>query len=317
MHIAIHAFDQISLFHLSVPSTVFSEVRLLGLGDDWHTTVWSSSEQVLTAEGVLLDHLHGPEAALEADLLVFPSWHTDLRPVDRDVLDAIHGAARRGARLVGLCLGAFPLAESGVLDGRAVVTHWAAAEQMSASYPAVRVNADAIYVDHGGVLTSAGTASAIDACLHVVRRELGSHAAATVARHMVVAPHRDGGQAQYISRPMPEPDGVGDLGDTLQWALGNLDQPITVDALATRARMSKRNFTRRFTEATGASPAAWLTSRRLDEARRLLESSDLSVDAVATRSGFRSVVTFRQRFGAAYGTTPTSYRRRFATQGDG
>ncbi len=136
------------------------------------------------------------------------------------------------------------------------------------------------------MLTSAGTASAIDACLHIVRRELGSEAAATLARHLVVAPHRDGGQAQYISRPMPEPDGVGQLGDTIEWALANLGQPIAVDALAAHAQMSKRNFTRRFTEVTGSSPARRLRSRRLDESRRLLERSTLSIATIGARTGF-------------------------------
>lgn len=317
MRIAIHAFDGMSLFHLSVPSTVFTEVRLLGLDSSWRTTVWSADDQVTTAEGVTLGDLRGPDAAGEADLLVFPSWHPDLRPADPVVATAIDDAAARGARLVGLCLGAFPLAGSGHLDGRTVVTHWGAADEMSARYPAVQVNADAIYIDHGDVLTSAGTASAIDACLHVVRRELGSEAAAVLARHLVVAPHRDGGQAQYITRPMPEPDGVGQLGDTIQWVLGHLDQRITVESMATHARMSKRNFTRRFAEVTGSSPARWLLSRRLDESRRLLERSTESVDTIASRSGFGSVVTFRQRFADAYGTTPTSYRRRFAVRDEG
>lgn len=317
MKIAIHAFDGISLFHLAVPTTVFNEVRRLGLDTAWQTTLWSAEPRVTTAEGVSLDDLQGPEAALEADLLVFPSWHADLRPADHEVSAAIDGAAHRGARLAGLCLGAFPLAGSGLLDGRSVVTHWGAADEMSTMYPSVLVNADSIFIDHDDVLTSAGTASAIDACLHIVRRELGSEAAATLARYLVVAPQRDGGQAQYITRPMPEPDGVGQLGDTLEWTLQNLDQPITVETMATHAQMSKRNFTRRFTEVTGSSPARWLMTRRLDESRRLLERTTLPINAIATCTGFGSVVTFRQRFGDAYGTTPTSYRRRFTVNSAG
>jgi transcriptional regulator GlxA family with amidase domain len=316
MKIAVHAFDGISLFHLAVPTTVFSEVARLELDAQWETMTWSTAGRVTTSEGMTLDDLRGPDAALEADLLVFPSWHADLRPADPDVQTAIRQAAHRGARLAGLCLGAFPLAGSGLLDGRSVVTHWGAAEQLSAQYPSVIVNADAIYVDHGDVLTSAGTASSLDACLHIVRRDLGSEAATTLARHLVVAPHRDGGQAQYITRPMPEPGGVGHLGETIEWALANLDQRITVGAMAAHARMSTRNFTRRFTEVTGSSPARWLLTRRLDESRRLLERTTLSIEAIARRSGFGSVVTFRQRFVDAYGTTPTSYRRRFATTGE-
>lgn len=311
MKIAIHAFEGISMFHLAVPTTVFSEVARLGLGASWQAVVWSTEARVTTAEGLAVGDLRGPDVAAEADLLVFPSWHADLRGPDAAVSTAISDAAGRGARLAGLCLGAFPLVDSGLLDGRSVVTHWSAADELAARHPAVAVNADAIYVDHGDVLTSAGTASSLDACLHVVRRELGSDAAATLARHLVVAPHREGGQAQYVDRPMPEPGGVGQLGDTMEWALAHLDRPIDVATMATHARMSTRNFTRRFAEATGSSPARWLLSRRLDEARRLLERTTLSVEAIARRTGFGSVVTFRQRFGAAYGTTPTSYRRRF------
>jgi transcriptional regulator GlxA family with amidase domain len=312
MKIAIHAFNGMSMFHLSVPSTVFTEVRLLGLDISWHTVAWSTEDQVTTSEGIALGHLPGPEATMDAELLVFPSWHADLRPADQDVSTVIDAAVERGARLAGLCLGAFPLASAGVLDERAVVTHWGAADRMAALHPAVLVNADAIYIDHGDVLTSAGTASAIDACLHIVRRELGSEAAATLARHLVVAPHRDGGQAQYIVRHMPEPDGVGQLGHTIEWALANLGQRITVEAMAAHAQMSKRNFTRRFSEVTGSSPARWLMTRRLDEARRLLEHSSDSIEMIAAHSGFGSVVTFRQRFRTSYGTTPTSYRRRFS-----
>ncbi|ROR89383.1 GlxA family transcriptional regulator [Nocardioides aurantiacus] len=312
MKIAIHAFEGISMFHLAVPSTVFCEVGALGLAPGWRTTVWSTDPRVTTSEGLSLDGLAGPEALLDADLLVFPSWHPDLRPPGAELSSAVQDAVDRGARLVGLCLGAFPLAGSGLLDGRAVVTHWGAAQELATRYPAVEVNPDAIYVDHGDVLTSAGTASALDACLHVVRRELGSEAAATLARHLVVAPHRDGGQAQYIRRPLPEPDGVGQLGATIDWALAHLEEQVTVEAMAAHAGMSRRNFTRRFGEATGASPAQWLTSRRLDESRRLLERSTLPVGTIAARTGFGSAVTFRQRFADAYGTTPTSYRRRFA-----
>ncbi|WP_311208394.1 MULTISPECIES: helix-turn-helix domain-containing protein [unclassified Aeromicrobium] len=316
MRIAVHAFDGISLFHLSVPTTVFTEVARLGLDPSWHVTVWSSTAQVTTAEGVTIGDLRGPEVAAEADLLVFPSWHGDLRAADDVVTNEIDAAEARGARLAGLCLGAFPLADTGVLNGRATVTHWGAADHLATRHPDLEVDANAIYLDHGDVLTSAGTASAIDACLHIVRRELGAEAAATLARHLVVAPHRDGGQAQYIDRPMPEKDGVGQLGKTFEWVLAHLDEEITVEVMADRARMSRRNFSRRFSEVTGVSPAKWVLGRRLDESRRLLERSSLPVEAVARHCGFGSVVTFRQSFNQAYGTTPTSYRRRFAVTSD-
>lgn len=312
MRIAIHAFDGISLFHLAAPSLVFGEVARLGLAPTWETIVWSESSHVRTVDGVLLSDLSSPADAAAADVLVFPSWHGDLRRTGSETIDMMRKAHGRGARVVGLCLGAFPVVDSGLLDGRAAVTHWGAAAALSSRRHDVTVNADAIYIDHGDILTSAGTASAIDACLHVVRTLLGSDAAATIARHLVVAPHRDGGQSQYVLRPVPAHDGSAQLGGTIDWALAHLDQPLTVDVMSAHAGMSRRNFTRRFAETTGLSPAAWVLSRRLDESRRVLERTPLPIDKVARECGFNSVVTFRQRFAAAYGTTPSSYRRRFA-----
>lgn len=312
MRIAVHAFDGITMFHLAAPLLVFGEVARQNLADDWEITVWTQDgKSVRTAEGVLIDDVSGPSVT-DADLWVFPSWPAELPPVPDWLTELVRAAHHRGSRIAGLCLGAFPVVESGVLDGREALTHWAAASQLAQRFPAVEVNASALYSDHGDVLTSAGTASAIDACLHIVRSQLGSNAAATVARHLVVAPHREGDQAQYVVRPIPEPGGVGHLGRTLEWALAHLDEDLTVDTLANHAGMSRRNFTRRFTEATGSTPASWVLSQRLGEARRLLEGTAWSIDRIARTCGFRSAVTFRQNFTAAYSTTPTSYRRRFA-----
>lgn len=210
-------------------------------------------------------------------------------------------------------MGAFPVVDSGVVGARAVVTHWAVAPELVGRVPQVTVDASSLYLDHGDVLTSAGTASAIDACLHLVRAELGSAAAATVARHLVVAPHREGGQAQYVERPIPEPEERGRFGPTLDWALANLDADLCVDVLADHAGMSRRNFNRRFAETTGATPARWVVARRLDRARGLLENTTWPIDRIARECGFGSAVTFRQNFVAAFATTPTSYRRRFET----
>lgn len=244
--------------------------------------------------------------------MVLPSWPTDLPATDDALTGRIRTAQARGSRIAGLCLGAFPVVDSGLLDGRDVVTHWGAAGELARRRPEVNVQASALYVDHGDVLTSAGTASAIDACLPIVRSHLGSAAAAIVARNLVVAPHRDGDQAQYVDRPMPQPDGVGHLGPTIDWALAHLDQELTVDDLADHSRMSRRNFARRFAEVTGTTPACWIRARRLDEARRLLETTALSVARTAEAYGFSSVVTFRQNFVATYATTPSSYRQRFS-----
>ena len=208
------------------------------------------------------------------------------------------------------------MADSELLDGRGAVTHWAAASLLQQRRSAVHVDASALYLDHGDVLTSAGTASALDACLHVVRTRLGSAAANEVARYLVVAPHRDGDQAQFVQRPVPDLPSAGQIGTTMQWALANLDSDLAVDRLAERARMSRRNFTRRFVDEVGVTPARWVLTQRLEESRRLLETTGWSVERIARACGFGSAVTLRQNFTAAYATTPTSYRQRFAVSDD-
>lgn len=316
MRIAVHAFDGITLFHLGAPLSVFGEVGRQGLAQGWDPVVWTTDGRgIRTAEGLRVEDVAGPAAMDDADLLVLPAWPAHLPPTDDDLTDGIRAARERGSRVAGLCLGAFPVVDSGVLDGREAVTHWGAVGDLRSRRPGLTVDPAALYLDHGDVLTSAGTASAIDACLHIVRSHLGSDAAASVARHLVVAPHREGDQAQYVERPIPEPGGVGHLGPTIDWALSHLDQPLSVEELAAHAGMSRRNFTRRFTEVTGATPARWVMARRLDEARRLLETTDHPIGRIATACGFASAVTFRQNFTAAYSTTPTSYRHRFTVPG--
>lgn len=314
MRIAIHAFDGITTFHLATPLLVLGEASRHRPGRTWTTQVWSTDgSPVRTAEGLAIGDLAGPEAADAADLLVFPSWPEDLPEPGTVVLARIRAAHARAAPLVGLCLGAFPLAAAGILDGRTATTHWTAADALARRYPAVRVESEALYLDHGDVLTSAGTASALDACLHLVRTRLGSTVATAVARHLVIAPHRDGDQAQYIERPLSTSDDHGPVGRTMTWALAHLDAPLDVDTLAAHASMSPRNFSRRFRDTTGMSPARWVLVHRLDEARRLLETTTWSVARVAEACGFASAVTFRQNFTARYNTTPTAYRRRFAS----
>ncbi|GAA0952571.1 GlxA family transcriptional regulator [Actinocorallia libanotica] len=311
MRIAVHAFDGITAFHLAAPLLVFGEVARQELAPGWATAVWSADARaVRTSEGIVLGDLAGPDAVDAADLIIFPSWPTDLPEPDDGLIALIRAAHARGSGIVGLCLGAFPVAASGVLDGRAVATHWASAARLAERHPAVDVHADALYLDHGDVLTSAGTASGLDACLHLVRDRLGSAAAATIARHLVIAPHREGDQAQYIDRPLPG-NAAGPIGDTITWALANLDRRLSVTELAAHACMSTRNFSRRFYETTGMSPAKWILTRRLDEARRLLETTTWSITRISAACGFASAVTFRQNFTAHYATTPTSYRHRF------
>ena len=313
MKIVVYAFDGITMFHLAAPLIVFETASSLKLAPEWRTTVWTTDgRSIRTAEGLMMDDLAGPATTTDADLLVFPSWPSELPLPDTDLIAIVAGAHQRGARIAGLCLGAFPVAASGVLDGRTAVTHWAAADALAAQRPAVDVERSALYIDHGDVLTSAGTASAIDACLHVVRARLGSAAASAVARHLVVAPHRDGDQAQFVEHPIPPQHDSGPIGDTVEWALANLEQDLSVEALAAHACMSKRSFTRRFRDATGTTPARWVLTRRLDAARTLLETTAWSIDRIAHECGFASTVTFRQNFVGSLAITPTNYRRRFA-----
>jgi transcriptional regulator GlxA family with amidase domain len=206
------------------------------------------------------------------------------------------------------------VADAGLLSGRRAVTHWQAFESLAVRHPDVLLDQTVLYIDHGDVLTSAGTASGLDACLHFVRARLGAEAANKVARSLVIAPHREGGQAQYIERPVPPRSSEDPIARLLEWALGRLGEPLGVDRLATQAHLSRRTFIRAFRASTGTTPSAWIRTQRLDAARRLLETTDLSVDQVATDCGFGSAVTLRQNFATAFSTSPTEYRRHFDAQ---
>ncbi|MDX6362131.1 MAG: hypothetical protein QOC85_1134 [Streptomyces sp.] len=255
-------------------------------------------------------------AALEdADTVVIPGWQPPGADVPAPVLDALRAAHRRGARIVSICTGAFVLARAGLLDGRRATTHWRRTEQFAAAFPAVEVDPDVLFVDHGDVATSAGTGAGVDLCLHLVRRDHGASYAAAVARSMVLPPRREGSQLQYVAPPAtPAPPDVS-LGPVLEWALGRLDGALTVDRLAERAGVSARTLARRFAEQLGVSPGQWLLARRLDAARQLLEETGLPVETVALRVGLSSAVNLRRHFRAALGTTPGAYRRVFGRDG--
>jgi transcriptional regulator GlxA family with amidase domain len=243
--------------------------------------------------------------------VVVPSWRDPHEPAPEALRQALRRAHANGARLVGLCLGTFVLADAGLLDGRPATTHWAALDAFARCHPRVRLEPDVLYVDDGELLTSAGTAAGIDCCLHLIRREHGAEVANRIARRLVVAPHRQGGQTQYIEQPLPADPGDDRLRAVLAWALEHLDQRLGVDELASRALMSRRTFTRRFRRATGASVGDWLAHQRLARAQRLLETTDRPLDHIAAEAGFGSAVSLRQRFGAALGTSPSAYRRSF------
>jgi transcriptional regulator GlxA family with amidase domain len=283
-------------------------------GIDWYDfRLCSDGPRELSLLGMRVVTDRGVEAIRRADTVIIPGWgEIDVPPSD-ELIDELRRAHRRGARLVSFCTGAFPLARAGVLDGLEATTHWAYADRMRERYPQVSVNPSALYIDAGQVLTSAGSASAIDLALHIIRLDHGAEVANQMARSMVVPPHRDGGQAQYVESPIATTrDGALDpLATTLDWALEHLDEPLSVSSLAEHSAMSPRHFTRRFTDVTGTSPHRWLLRQRLDLARRLLETTDDSIDLVASRAGFGTATAMRQYFRAQLHTTPQAYRRTF------
>ncbi|OLL29747.1 AraC family transcriptional regulator [Burkholderia sp. SRS-W-2-2016] len=310
--VAVIAFDRISPFHLSVPCVVFGEDRRGGGVPDFDFRVCAAeSGPLTTTAGFSIALTHGLDALADAQTIIVPSWRDPDETPPAALLDALRAAHARGALLVGLCLGAFVLAAAGILDGRPASTHWAWADDFARRYPRVRLDPDVLYVDDGDVLTSAGTAAGLDCCLHVLRRICGAQTANYVARRLVVSPHRQGGQAQYVQQPMP-PNPRGDrLSGLLDWVSGNLAAPHTLDTLAARALMSRRTFTRRFRLATGTTVGAWLLAQRLARAQQLLESSDESVEAIAASAGFGSAASLRQHFADAFRTSPSAWRRDF------
>jgi len=312
LQVAVLAFDGMTPFHLSVPCLVFGSIP--GTRSPFSLRVCGLDGAMLeTTAGFGIRPGHGLEGLLDADIVVMPAWHDDCRPAPPALLDALRQAHARGACIVALCLGAFPVAEAGLLDGRAAATHWAAAQELARRYPKVKVDPEVLYVDEGDVLTSAGIAAGIDCCLHLVRRLCGAELANTMARRMVVAPHRQGGQAQFIERPLPVSPSDGRLARVLDWVSRNLDAEHDLDALAGRAAMSRRNFTRHFRQATGMSFKQWLLEQRLAHARSLLETSEAPVELVAQQAGFGSALSLRQHFRTTLQTSPAAYRKQFRT----
>jgi AraC family transcriptional activator FtrA len=304
--------DGFTPFELGVGCEVFGLERP-ELGVPWYDFKVCAAEPSPLRSGIgfLLDTPYGLEDAATADTLLFPAWRGADIPLPPGVAEVVRSAYARGARLISICSGVFVLAAAGVLDGRPATTHWRYADVLAARYPAIDVRPDVLYVDDGQVLTSAGTAAGIDLCLHVVRLDYGAEIANMVARRMVVAAHRDGGQAQFVERPVAWASAGDGLGDALAWALEHLDAPITVDGLAERAGMSPRTFARRFVAVHGTTPYRWLLTQRLLLARRLLETTDLPVEQVADRAGF-GTAALRVHFRRSVAVAPLAYRRLFA-----
>ena len=304
----------VSPFELSVACEVFGLDRR-ELVDPWYQLLVCAAVEppihAKTSHGLTLDTPFRLDDVERAGTVVIPMWSPSDEP-SSELIEALRAADRRGARILSFCSGAFLLAHAGLLDGRRATTHWMYAGQLEARFPAVSVEPDVLYVVDGNVMTSAGTAAAIDLCLHVVRSDHGADVANAVARRMVVPPHRDGGQAQFIQAPVPECADCDDpFRDTLDWAVENLHEPITVDVLARRAATSPRTFARRFVAATGTTPLQWLLRQRVLHAQRLLETTDEPIERIASRCGFGTAAGMRVHFQRQVGTNPTHYRRTF------
>ncbi|WP_225834115.1 GlxA family transcriptional regulator [Streptomyces sp. NK08204] len=316
--IAVLALDGLLPFELGIPHRIFGRPRDAE-GRPLYEVVTCSVRPpgpVETDADFAIQVAHGPDTLATADTVIVPASY-ELGPVYEEgrlteELAAALARIRPGTRLASICTGVYVLAAAGVLDGRPATTHWSDAERFQRMFPRIRVDADVLFIDDGDVLTSAGVAAGIDLCLHIVRRDFGTAVANDVARRTVVPPHRDGGQAQFIQRPVPDPQ-LSTTTAARAWALGRLHEPIQLRDMAGQEAMSVRTFTRRFREEVGVSPGQWLTQQRVERARHLLESTDLSVDQVARDAGFGTAQSMRQHLQQALGVTPTAYRRTFRT----
>lgn len=302
---------EVAAFELGVLSEVFGLDRTWeGLPGYDFAVASATPGLVPTTSGYAVQVDHGLDRLDRADLVAVPAWTSAAVAPPPEVVDALHRAVDRGARVLSICSGAFLLAAAGLLDGRRAATHWRYAPLLAERYPSVDVDPDVLYVDAGSVVTSAGTTAAIDACLHLVRLEHGATVANAIARRMVVATHRHGGQAQFIEPPSAAVR-ADDLADVLEWARRHLHEDLPVRRLAAQALMSERTFVRRFRESTGATPHRWLLEQRLALAEELLESTDLPVGLVAERSGIGSADTLRHHFARRRRLSPQAYRVSF------
>lgn len=310
--VAVLAFNNISLFHLSVPGLVLgSDRRASGL--PLHEVHYVAIEPgtIRTADGLELQVRHGLSTLGRADLVVIPSWADPTQSAPAALTKALRRAHQRGVPVIGLCLGAFVLGDAGLLDDRPATTHWAWRELFAQRFPRTKFRPDVLYVDEGNVITSAGTVAAIDCCLNLVRERHGADVANRIARRLVTPPYRQGGQAQYVEQPVPVLASETRLPEVMDWVRAHLAQPLNLDALAARAHMSRRTFTRRFREATGTTVGKWLISERLQRAQQLLETTALPIERVATEAGFGSAMSLRQHFLANNASSPSAYRRMF------
>ena len=300
-----------SPFEFAVACEVFGIDRSADFGVPWYRFLVCGADPspIRAQAGFEIVAPYGLDALRRADTIIVPV--AGLEEPSAELIAALRRAHARGARLVSVCTGAFTLAATGLLDGRRATTHWYHTEEFARRFPDVKLDPGVLYVDEGDVLTSAGTAAGIDLCLHIVRLDYGAEVANMLARRMVVPPHRDGGQAQFVLAPVPAESGDDDLRATLEWASANLDRELSVDELARRAAMTSRTFARRFKQATGTTPLQWVLHQRVVAAQEALEATDLPIEMIALRCGFGSAAGLRQHFGRVVGTNPVAYRTTF------
>jgi transcriptional regulator GlxA family with amidase domain len=306
-------FDGVSLGIMSFAFGVFDLAKHYGVLDDLDVRVVAGEPSAaLSGGGLACEAPYDLDAVRGADLVIIPNWRDPAELPPLSLLEALRAAHAAGARIAGMCSGTFVLAAAGLLDGRPATTHWALAGLLAQMYPKIDVQPAPLYVDDGDVLTAGGGAAGMDLGLHLLRTQYGAEVTNRLARFMVVPPHRSGGQAQYVQTPLPMLDEGDPVGETLTWALGQLDRDLPVESLARRAQVSRRTFDRRFREITGTAPAAWLIHQRVLRAQQLLESTRLPVEQVARQCGFSSAAALRPHFRRIVGTVPAAYRTTFA-----
>jgi transcriptional regulator GlxA family with amidase domain len=312
--LVVVVFDGVPLGIMSFAFGVFDMAVYYGATPDLDVRIVSGEQNaVLRSGGLACDVPHDLAAIRTADLIIVPNWRDPAESPPEPLLEALRAAHAAGARVAGLCSGAFVLAAAGLLDDRPATTHWALASVLGHMYPKIKVRAGELYIDDGDVLTAGGGAAGMDLGLHLLRALYGADMASRLARSMVVPPHRPGGQAQYIQSPVPEFDDEDPVSDALSWALGNLDQVLPIDQLARRAQMSRRSFDRRFREITGTAPGTWLNYQRVLRAQQLLESTRLPVEEIARCCGFSTAAALRPHFRRLVGVAPAAYRGTFST----
>lgn len=309
--VAVVAYQHFSPYHLSVPCLIFSDEILNGQKLFSLKVSAESSTPVRASYGISLAASHGLEVLQDADIVIIPGWHDPATPPSPELIAALRSAHARGARIVGLCLGTYVLAYAGLLDGHRAATHWEAESDFTRRFPQVCLDANALYVDDQGIVTSAGTAAGVDCCLYLVRSYYGSHITNQIARRMVVPSYREGGQAQFIERPVPVSTLDARINALLTYLRENLNEKLSLDALAQQAHMSRRTLTRSFHQATGMSVGEWLQAERLHRTQELLESSAHGVEAIAGLVGFGTATALRQQFKQTFGVSPVEWRKQF------